>query len=66
MLVGPKALIERALREPLDVPQRLSLQALQLWLQQRRGDAAATVAQAPAVIAAVPPGVQLVLRFCPH
>ncbi len=51
-------LIERALSEPLDLPQRLSLQALQLWLQQRRGDAAATVAQAPTVIAAVPSGAQ--------
>jgi hypothetical protein len=42
----------------VDLSQRLSLQALQLWLQQRRGDAAATVAQAPALIAAVPRDAQ--------
>lgn len=51
-------LIERALREPTDAQQRISLQALQLWLQQRRGDAAATVAQAPAIIDAVPRGAE--------
>jgi hypothetical protein len=51
-------LLERALREPVDASQRLSQQALGLWTLQRRGETAAAVEQAPAMIEAVPPGAE--------